>query len=413
MSTDLSKFAKLGLIPALIDAIADTGYTIPTPVQIKAIPLILGGKDLLAAALPGTGKTAGFTLPVLQRLSESSKGRTKPGQPRCLVLTPTRELAAQVAESVEIYGKHLPLKGLAVFGGVKINSQRMAMRKPVDILIATPGRLLDLIEQNIVRLSDVKILVLDEADRMLDMGFIPDIKKILQLLPKTRQSLLFSATFSDDIGKLARSLLIRPEEVSVEPTNESPELIQHVAYLVDQNRKRALLTKLIKDDNGSQVLVFTKTKNSADRLVNKLRKSDIDTLAIHGDKSQGARTRALTSFKEGSLQVMIATDIASRGIDIEHLPNVINYELPHLSEDYAHRTGRTGRAGSRGKAISLVNVDEVKALKEIEKLIGKTIPQIEIEGFTGHTEAPASTKTEKQVRPQRRKPRNESSDNKG
>lgn len=407
MSIERLTFAELGLKPALIDAIAGTGYTTPTDIQTKAIPLVLNGNDLLAAAQTGTGKTAGFTLPVLQLLSESGRGRTKPGQPRCLILTPTRELAAQVAQSVKAYGRHLALRSLVVVGGVNINSQRMAMRKPVDILIATPGRLLDLTNQNIVRLHDINTLVLDEADRMLDLGFIHDIKKLLTLLPEKRQSLMFSATFSDDIRKLAHSLLNNPEEVSVASANAAAELVEHVVYLVDKSRKRALLAKLIKDHNGTQMLVFTKTKNGANRLVEKLRKDDIEVLAIHGDKSQGARTKALAKFKDGSLQVLVATDLAARGIDIENLTCVINYELPHITRDYVHRAGRTGRAGTSGRAISLVNIDEVKALKAIEKLIGKTIPLVDVEGFTGHTELAGSTLVvnNKSCKP-RRNPRN-------
>jgi len=402
VSSDLSKFAELGLAPALLDAIADTGYTVPTPIQTKAIPLVLGGGDLLAAAQTGTGKTAGFTLPLLQRLHESKKGRAKPGAPRCLILTPTRELAAQIAESVQTYGKHLPLKSLVVFGGVNINPQRMAMRKPVDILIATPGRLLDLVGQNIVKLSDIDILVLDEADRMLDMGFIHDIKKVLRLLPSQRQSLLFSATFSTDIRKLAHSLLDSPQEVSVSARNTTTELVEQTVHMVDKSRKRELLSLLIKQHDWSQVLVFTKTKHGANRLAEQLGKEGIEALAIHGNKSQAARTKALAKFKDGSLQVLVATDIAARGIDIEHLPNVVNYELPHVSEDYVHRIGRTGRAGSSGQAISLVNVDEVKLLKGIEKLIGTRIRQVEIEGITGHTEVLGSTIVERKPRPPRR-----------
>jgi len=402
LSSDLSKFAELGLAPTLLDAIADTGYTTPTPIQAKAIPLVLAGGDLLAAAQTGTGKTAGFTLPLLQRLQESAKGRARPGRPRCLILTPTRELAAQIAESVQTYGKHLPLKSLVVFGGVNINPQRMAMRKPIDILIATPGRLLDLVGQNIVNLSEIDILVLDEADRMLDMGFIHDIKKVLRLLPSARQSLLFSATFSSDIRKLAHKLLDNPQEVSVTPRNTTTELVDQTVHMVDKSKKRQLLSLLIKQHDWSQVLIFTKTKHGANRLAEQLGKDGIEALAIHGNKSQAARTKALAKFKDGSLQVLVATDIAARGIDIEHLPNVVNYELPHVSEDYVHRIGRTGRAGSTGQAISLVNIDEIKLLKGIEKLIGKKIPQVEIEGYTGHSEAPGSTVVERKPRPPRR-----------
>ena len=412
LSSDLTKFAELGLAPELLDAIADTGYTSPTPIQAKAIPLVLGGGDLLAAAQTGTGKTAGFTLPLLQRLTQTHQGRPQPGKPRCLILTPTRELAAQIAESVKTYGKHLPLKSLVVFGGVNINPQRMALRKPVDILIATPGRLLDLVGQNIVDLSKIDILVLDEADRMLDMGFIHDIKKVLRLLPTKRQSLLFSATFSNDIRKLAHSLLDNPGEVSVTPRNTASELVEQTVHLVDKNRKRALLSSLIKQHDWSQVLVFTKTKHGANRLAEQLGKDGIEALAIHGNKSQAARTKALARFKDGSLPVLVATDIAARGIDIEHLPNVVNYELPHVSEDYVHRIGRTGRAGSTGQAVSLVNVDEVKLLKGIEKLIGRSIPRVEIDGYTGHTEAPGSTIVERKPRPARkRRPQSSSNGN--
>ncbi len=409
MSADLSKFAELGLAPALLDAIADTGYTTPTPIQAKAIPLVLDGGDLLAAAQTGTGKTAGFTLPLLQRLTELHNDRPQPGKPRCLIITPTRELAAQIAESVKTYGTHLPLKSFVVFGGVNINPQRMAMRKPVDILIATPGRLLDLVGQNIVSLSRVDILVLDEADRMLDMGFIHDIKKVLKLLPKKRQSLLFSATFSDDIRKLAHGLLNNPGEVSVTPRNTASELVEQVVHLVDKSRKRQLLSTLIKQHNWSQVLVFTKTKHGANRLAEQLGKDGIHSMAIHGNKSQAARTKALAQFKNGSLQVLVATDIAARGIDIEDLPNVVNYELPHVSEDYVHRIGRTGRAGASGQAVSLVNIDELKLLKGIERLIGRAIPKVEIEGFTGHTESPGETVVKRKPRPPRNgPPRNKS-----
>ncbi|MFK8083510.1 MAG: DEAD/DEAH box helicase [Granulosicoccus sp.] len=404
MSTEFSDFSALKLVPALLDALSDTGYTRPTPIQSKVIPVVLKGGDLLAEAHTGSGKTAGFTLPVLQQLSQSRKGRTKPGQPRCLVLTPTRELATQVAESVKTYGKYLPLKSLAVAGGVKINPQRMAMRKPVDILIATPGRLLDLHKQNIVRLFDIDILILDEADRMLDMGFIDDIQDILRLLPAQRQSLLFSATFSSEIRQLARTILDNPAEISAAAQNATAELVQQVAYLVDQGNKRRLLTKLLAEHTGSQALVFTRTKNGANRLVEKLGKSGIQALAIHGDKSQGARNRALMKFKDGSLHVMVATDLAARGIDIDNLPIVVNYELPHVCELYVHRIGRTGRAGKPGLAISLVNIDELKHLRDIEKHIGDNIACIDIEGYTGHDELPGTAIVDKKPRaPRRRK----------
>lgn len=403
MTSDLPSFTQLGLSSALLDAIADTGYLTPTPIQAAAIPVVLAGDDLLAAAQTGTGKTASFTLPLLQRLSQSGKARVKPGKPRCLVLTPTRELAAQVGESVKTYGKYLPMKSLVVYGGVNINPQRMAMRKPVDILIATPGRLLDLVQQNIVKLTDIDMVIIDEADRMLDMGFIREVQKILKLLPAKRQSLLFSATFSNDITALARALLNNPREISASPPNTPTELVEQQVYCVDQSRKRELLNKLIAENQWPQVLVFTRTKHGADRLVGKLKKNGVHAHAIHGDKSQAARTSALAEFKSGSLQVLVATDIAARGIDIEHLPCVVNYELPHVAENYVHRIGRTGRAGTCGVAISLVNIDELKHLKGIEKLTGESIPHIELEGYTGHTEAPGTTIVEKKPRPPRRR----------
>jgi ATP-dependent RNA helicase RhlE len=365
--------------------------------------MVLQGNDLLAAAQTGTGKTAGFTLPLLHRLSNPDVGKPKPGKPRCLIITPTRELAAQIAESVNTYGKYLPLKSFVVFGGVNINPQRYALRKPVDILIATPGRLLDLVGQNIVDLSRIEVLVLDEADRMLDMGFIHDIKRILKLLPEKKQSLLFSATFSNDIRTLAKRLLNNPAEVSVTPRNTASELVDQTVHMVDKSEKRRLLSKLIKTHKWMQVLVFTRTKHGANRLAEQLTKDRIESLAIHGNKSQAARTKALAKFKDGSLQVLVATDIAARGLDIEQLPNVVNYELPNVAEDYVHRIGRTGRAGSAGQAVSLVNVDEVKLLRAIEKLIGRDIPEVEVDGYTGHTELPGSTITERKPRPPRRK----------
>jgi len=354
-----------------LQAIADTGYTKPTPIQAQAIPLVLDGGDLLAAAQTGTGKTAGFTLPLLHRLTATVGGKRRPGMPRCLILTPTRELAAQIEKSVATYSKHVTLTSQVVFGGVNINRQINALKKPTDILIATPGRLLDLVGQRYIDLSKIEILVLDEADRMLDMGFIPDVKRILKLLPSQRQTLLFSATFSDDIRALSKTMLVNPREVSVARRNTASELVDQSVFFVDKARKRALLSHLIKQHGWPQVLVFTKTKHGANRLAEQLGKDGIEALAIHGNKSQAARTKALAKFKDGSLQVLVATDIAARGIDIEHLPNVVNYELPHVSEDYVHRIGRTGRAGSTGQAISLVNIDEVKLLKGIEKLIGK------------------------------------------
>ncbi|TDR72520.1 DEAD/DEAH box helicase [Paludibacterium purpuratum] len=383
-----NQFAALGLADPLLRAVADTGYTSPTPIQQKAIPLVLQGGDLLAAAQTGTGKTAGFTLPLLQRLADRSCKRA--GHPRALVLTPTRELAAQVEEAVRIYGKYLPLRSMVMFGGVGFNPQAAQLRKPVDILVATPGRLLDHVAQKTLNLSDVEILVLDEADRMLDMGFIHDIRKVLALLPAKRQNLLFSATFSDDIKALADRLLDNPGLVEVARRNTASEQVAQRVHLVDRDKKTDLLTHLIKEGNWFQVLVFTRTKHGANRLAEKLTKSGIAAAAIHGNKSQGARTRALADFKSSALQVLVATDIAARGLDIDQLPHVVNFELPNVAEDYVHRIGRTGRAGHTGEAVSLVCVDEFKFLKDIEKLIRQPIEQFTIPGF----EADLSVKPE-------------------
>ena len=406
MSSEVQEFSNLGLMDSLLRAIDDTGYTNPTPIQAQAIPLVLDGGDLLAAAQTGTGKTAGFTLPLLQLLSESSKGKPRPGVPRSLILTPTRELATQIDASVQTYSKHLTLRSELIFGGVNINRQINALKKPVDILIATPGRLLDLVGQRFIDLSKVEILVLDEADRMLDMGFIHDMKRIIKLLPNNRQTLLFSATFSNEIRALAKTFLKQPREVSVARRNTASELVDQTVYCVDKVRKRALLSLLIKENQWSQVLVFTKTKHGANRLAMQLGKDGIKADAIHGNKSQSARTRALESFKNGSVQVLVATDIAARGIDIKSLPNVVNYELPHVSEDYVHRIGRTGRAGSEGQAVSLVDADEMKLLKSIERLINRDIPKAEIEGHTGH-QVPASgpQKVQSKKRPNTRRSR--------
>ena len=394
-----NQFAQLGLAEPLLRAVADTGYTSPTPIQEKAIPLVLKGGDLLAAAQTGTGKTAGFTLPLLQRLAE--KPCKKAGHPRALVLTPTRELAAQVEESVRTYGKYLPLRSMVMFGGVGFNPQASQLRKPVDILVATPGRLLDHVNQKTLSLSDVEILVLDEADRMLDMGFIHDIRKVLALLPAKRQNLLFSATFSDEIKALADRLLDNPALVEVARRNTASEQVGQRVHLVDRDRKTDLLIRLIKDGNWFQVLVFTRTKHGANRLAEKLDKSGIPSAAIHGNKSQGARTRALADFKTNKLQVLVATDIAARGLDIDQLPHVVNFELPNVSEDYVHRIGRTGRAGCTGEAVSLVCVDEFKFLKEIEKLIRQPIEQFTIPGF----EADLSVKPEPILMGGNRQPR--------
>jgi len=372
-------FADLKLVQPLLRAIADAGYTRPTPVQAQAIPLVLEGGDLLAGAQTGTGKTAGFTLPILQRLA--AKPAASPGKPRCLILVPTRELAAQVEESVRTYGKHLPLKSMVMFGGVNINPQIKALHGRVDILVATPGRLLDHVGQKTLDLSGVEILVLDEADRMLDMGFIRDIKKILALLPKQRQNLLFSATFSDEIKALADGLLHNPGYVEVARRNTTAELVAQSVHLVPQKLKSYLLIHLIKRNDWKQVLVFTRTKHGANRLAEKLAKDGIPAMAIHGNKSQPARTKALAQFKDGTLPVLVATDIAARGLDIDQLPHVVNFELPNVPEDYVHRIGRTGRAGSSGAAISLVDSEELPYLKNIERLIKREIPKVTVDDF--------------------------------
>jgi ATP-dependent RNA helicase RhlE len=376
-------FASLGLSEDIIRAVTERGYTQPTPIQSQAIPAVLSGGDLLAGAQTGTGKTAGFTLPILQRLSDKSIKGPSSGRPpiRALILTPTRELAAQVEESVREYGKYLTLSSMVMFGGVGINPQIARLRSRVDILVATPGRLLDHVGQGTLDLSKVEILVLDEADRMLDMGFIRDIKKILALLPKKRQNLLFSATFSDEIKLLADGLLDNPAMIEVARRNATAELVSQKVYLVDREKKRDLLAHLIKQHNWFQVLVFTRTKHGANRLAEQLDKGGIAALAIHGNKSQSARTKALKEFKDGTLQVLVATDIAARGIDIIELPHVVNYELPNVPEDYVHRIGRTGRAGSEGEALSLVCVDEHKLLNDIERVIKRELPREIVPGF--------------------------------
>jgi ATP-dependent RNA helicase RhlE len=372
-------FASLGLSEEIVRAVSERGYNQPTPIQAQAIPVVLQGGDLLAGAQTGTGKTAGFTLPLLQRLMAKPIAGRAPI--RALVLVPTRELAAQVEESVREYGKYLPLKSMMMFGGVNINPQIKQLQGRVDILVATPGRLLDHVQQKTVDLSRIEILVLDEADRMLDMGFIRDIKRILALLPKQRQNLLFSATFSDEIKALADGLLNNPALIEVARRNATADTVAQKVYPVDREKKRALLTHLIKEHNWFQVLVFTRTKHGANRLAEQLDKDDISAMAIHGNKSQGARTRALAEFKSGKLQVLVATDIAARGIDISELPHVVNYELPNVPEDYVHRIGRTGRAGSEGEASSLVCVDELKLLKDIERLIKRELPKQVVPGF--------------------------------
>ena len=373
-------FSTLGLSELLLKAISDQGYTTPTPVQKQAIPVILNGDDVLAGAQTGTGKTAGFTLPLLQKLSEAPVSKGKP-KVRALILTPTRELAAQVAESVAVYGKYLPFKSTVIFGGVGINPQIATLRRGVDIVIATPGRLLDLVGQRAIDLSNVDTLILDEADRMLDMGFIHDIKKILAKLPKQRQNLLFSATFSNEIKRLADGLLNSPINIEVARRNTSAETIAQKVYPVDCKRKKELLVTLIREERWKQVLVFTRTKHGANKLTEFLQNSMINAAAIHGNKSQGARTKALAQFKDGSVRVLVATDIAARGIDIDQLPHVVNFELPSVAEDYVHRIGRTGRAGNEGEAVSLVCVDENMLLRGIERLIKKDIPKEIIDEF--------------------------------
>ena len=389
MSTNEITFASLNLAQPLMHAIADAGYTKPTPVQAQAIPLVLAGGDLLAGAQTGTGKTAGFTLPILHILSAKPAANPRPGRPRCLILVPTRELAAQVDESVQTYGKYLPLKSMVMFGGVNINPQMKALRGQVDILVATPGRLLDHAGQKTLDLSAVEILVLDEADRMLDMGFIRDIKKILALLPRQRQNLLFSATFSDEIKNLADGLLQKPGYVEVERRNSTVELISQSVHLVPQRLKSHFLSHLIKHNDWKQVLVFTRTKHGANRLTEKLIADGIPAAAIHGNKSQPARTKALAQFKDGSMPVLVATDIAARGLDIDQLPHVVNFELPNVPEDYVHRIGRTGRAGSMGAAISLVDKEELPYLRNIERLIKREIPTETIDSFVPPAHLPA------------------------
>ena len=382
-----TSFESLGLLPELLRAVTEQGYTVPTPIQLQAIPVVASGRDLLAAAQTGTGKTAGFTLPLLQRLAPMATKSFSPAlhPVRCLILTPTRELAIQVHESVQTYGKHLPLRSFCVYGGININPQIEALKKGVEILVATPGRLLDLVQQKAVHLGKVQILVLDEADRMLDMGFIPDIKRIIALLPMApmRQTLLFSATFSDEIRRLSAQFLRDPATVEVARRNTPAELVTQYAYFVESGKKRELLAHLVKTNDWSQVLVFTKTKHGANRLATQLQKDGINADAIHGNKSQNARIRALEDFKEGKVKVLVATDIAARGLDIEELPHVVNFDMSHIPEDYVHRIGRTGRAGSTGEALSFVSSEDRSLFSAIERLINKKIEIRTIEGFEG------------------------------
>ena len=381
-------FDSLGLSNALLKALNKKGYTKPSPIQQQAIPAVLKGRDMMAAAQTGTGKTAGFTLPILDILTKGKPATHK--QARTLIITPTRELAAQILESVETYGKFLNLSSTVVFGGVKINPQIKRLSKGIDILVATPGRLLDLHHQGAVRFDDLEILVLDEADRMLDMGFIHDIRKILSYLPSRRQNLLFSATFSNEIRKLAKTMVNDPVEVSVTPRNTTADTVKQWIVPVDKKRKSDLLAALTHKHNWEQVLVFSRTKHGADRLVKQLDKKQITAVAIHGNKSQNARTRALASFKKNGVRVLVATDIAARGLDINQLPQVVNFDLPNVPEDYVHRIGRTGRAGKAGQAVSLVSADEIKQLRDIERLIGKALERRLEDDFEPDHDLPAS-----------------------
>ncbi|CAC9488382.1 ATP-dependent RNA helicase RhlE [uncultured Gammaproteobacteria bacterium] len=401
-------FSKLGLSDSILEAVTKKGYDKPSPIQEQAIPVVLDGKDIMAAAQTGTGKTAGFTLPILQILSKGTPAKSN--QVRTLILTPTRELAAQVNASVVDYGKQLALKSTVVFGGVKINPQMQKLRGGVDILVATPGRLLDLYSQNAVKFDQLEILVFDEADRMLDMGFIHDIKRILKILPKNRQTLMFSATFSDEIRKLAKTLVNDPIEISVTPRNTTVKSVKQWIHPVDKSKKQALLTHLIQEHSWYQVLVFSRTKHSANRIATQLGKKGITAAAIHGNKSQGARTRALADFKAGKVNVLVATDIAARGIDIVELPHVVNFDLPNVPEDYVHRIGRTGRAGSKGEAISLVSADEAKQLFDIERLTQKKLDRIMVDDFIPSHDVPETDK--KLLPPKNKKPKKNKSRNK-
>ncbi|MCK5826046.1 MAG: DEAD/DEAH box helicase [Desulfuromusa sp.] len=392
-------FSTLGLSETLLRTLDEIGYSTPTPIQIKAIPAVLSGRDIMAAAQTGTGKTASFALPLLQRLANGNS--VKSNHIRALILTPTRELAVQVAESIATYGKHLSLKSSVVYGGVKINPQMMKLRSGIDVLVATPGRLLDLFSRNAVKFSQVEILALDEADRMLDMGFSDEIGKILALLPKKRQNLLFSATFSDDIRKLTTSLLKNPVKIEVSPRNSAARSVRQWVCEVDKSKKSALLSHLIRNRNWSQVLVFTRTKNGADQLIRHLKSENISAVAIHGDKSQGLRTRALADFKANKTRILVATDIAARGLDINELPHVINFDLPKVPGDYIHRIGRTGRAGLQGEGISLVSADEVKLLAAIETLIRQTLVREVETGFIPNHKVPLTRQT--RVRPKKPK----------
>lgn len=396
MTTEAIQFDALGLAAPLLKAISETGYTTPTPIQVQAIPLALQGKDLMAGAQTGTGKTAAFALPILQKLLPFASSSTSPAKHpiRALVLTPTRELAIQVEESIKVYAKHTPLKSLVVFGGVDIKTQTPHLKTGIEILVATPGRLLDHVEQKTLNLGQVQILVLDEADRMLDMGFMPDLKRILALLPKQRQNLMFSATFSNEIKKLADDFLTNPTLIEVARSNATAENVTQKVYLVEQSNKQALLTQLLLAEDGKQVIIFTKTKITASRLSKALQKEGIAAESIHGDKSQKERLEALDAFKAGKITALVATDVAARGLDISDLPMVINYEIPSAPEDYVHRIGRTGRAGASGVAISLVCEEEEKYLAEIEKLIKRVIIKEKVDVKLGARKASHATARE-------------------
>jgi ATP-dependent RNA helicase RhlE len=398
-----ASFDALGLLPALMRAVSEQGYTVPTPVQAQAIPIVLAGHDVLAGAQTGTGKTAAFALPLLQRLASRTNTSASPARHpvRALVLAPTRELAAQIHASVSDYARYLPIRSTVVYGGVGMQPQLNALRRGVDVLVATPGRLLDHIQQKSVDLTRIEILVLDEADRMLDMGFIRDIRRILAVLPATRQNLLFSATFSTEIRRLADDLLRNPVLVEVARRNVEADSVRQRVHLVGQEQKREALTHIVRTGAWSQVLVFTRTKHGANRLADHLQRDGISAAAIHGNKSQPQRTKALAEFKQGEVRVLVATDIAARGIDIEALPHVVNFDLPHVAEDYVHRIGRTGRAGLSGEAISLVSGEERSDLMAIERLIGRRIEQQPIAGWNA-VPASASTAQPRSVRPQQR-----------
>ena len=400
----MSTFEELGLRPELLRAVAESGYTIPTPIQQQAIPLVLAGRDVMGGAQTGTGKTAGFALPILQRLAPQANNSPSPARHpvRALILAPTRELAIQVEESIKEYGKYTGLRSTCVFGGVDIKQQLAIVRAGVEILVATPGRLLDHVEHKSVNLGQVEIFVLDEADRMLDMGFIPDIKRIMKLLPPAakRQNLLFSATFSNEIKKLADELLNQPKLIEVARRNTAAETVVQTAYKVPQDAKRALLAHIVRSRNVWQVLCFVRTKHGASRLARQLEKDGLATSAIHGDKTQAARLEALSAFKDGKLQILVATDVAARGLDIEDMPLVVNYELPHVPEDYIHRIGRTGRAGATGEAMSFVAPEEEKYLVEIERLLRKKVAIAVAEDFD-----PSAVRSERTARPDKTKPR--------